>query len=197
MSLGRISSYPASSGTDTYSGEIDLREELRQMYHGSAQELPKSHLVLLRRARRDNNNKLISCPCVDELTREPDLDVSCPVGGPYCSGYLWDEEWVSVRRVYIRPSNTGFVSRDQYIEPGVLNVNAMVYYIEYNVIPTSVDNIIEMKSGSDGKPIIPYIRQRMYKPESVIDHRGDNGRIEFYTVYCLQSNSINMEERDR
>ena len=194
MVLSRITSYPALSGTDTYDGEINLREELRQMFHGSAQEVPKSHRVLLRRARRDSNDRTIACPCVDELTREPDLDNTCPVGGPGCGGYLWDEEWIDVRRVYIRPSNTGFVARNSYIEPGILNVQAMIYYLEYSTVPTILDSIIEMKVNSDGAPVVPYIRHRMYKPDTIIGHRGDNGRIEFYTFICLQSDSVLIGE---
>lgn len=185
-----ITAFPFT--TSSSNGEIDLRGELNRLFFGSAQEVPKAHLVLLRRMRRDSNDLLIICSCRDAITKEADIELPCP----FClgEGYLWNEEWVSTRRMFLRPTDTVFVGRDQWLGPGVANLEAIVYYMEYTVRPTRFDRIIEMKMNDDGDPVIPYIRKRIYRPDEVVAHSGDNGRIEFYEVRCAQKDSINIEE---
>jgi len=190
--MNRIRAYETTGRDYTSGGEIDLRGELDRMYSGSSQEIPKGWPALLRRARRDSSGNLVACDCVDPITREPDVDGPCPLCGPYGDGYLWDEEWVTIRRLYIRPSNTGFVSRDVYLDPGVINIQAIVFYLEWDVEPTSADRLVEVRLDTEGDPVIPYIRTRIYRPETVGDHRSDNGRVEFWSMYCMQRDSIEL-----
>ena len=191
--MSRVKAFTTDRGSPrAFGAEIDLRGELNRMFFGSTQEVPKAHRVLLRRARRNANGSLVDCNCVDEVTREADVDHPCPICGPYGDGWLWDEEWVSTRRVFIRPSNTGFVSRDNWIDPGVANVQAIIYYFEYDVVPKLDDRIIEMKLGLDGTVTIPYVRNRIYRPETLDAHLGDNGRVEFYSMHCQQKDSIEV-----
>ena len=105
---------------------------------------------------------------------------------------MWDEEWVQVRKVYIRPSNTGFVSRDNYLDIGVANVSAVIFYFEYGIAPTLDDRVIEVAIDAEGDVIVPYVRNRIYRPETVDPHRSDNGRIEFYSMHCMQKDSIEI-----
>lgn len=192
--MSRIKAFPGTTGTASYSGEIDLRGEMQRMFHGSFQEIAKSHKVLLRRARRDSNDNLIACPCVDDITKEPDIDHLCPICGPYGRGYLWDEEWVSCRRVYVRPSSSSMIMREQLAEVGDFNVSAIVYYFEYTVAPRMSDDILEMGLDASGALVVPYVRDRMYKPDFITPFRGDNGRVEFYAAYCMQKDSISIGE---
>jgi hypothetical protein len=190
--MSRIKAFTTSRSPSDFGAEIDLRGELNRMYFGSSQEIAKAHPLLLRRARRNSDNTLVACPCVDELTREPDIDHPCPLCGPYGDGWLWDEEWVEARKVFIRPSNTGFVSRDNWLDVGVANVQATIFYFEYSVTPTLDDRVVEIALDIEGDPIIPYVRNRIYRPETVDGHRSDNGRVEFYSMHCMQKDSIEI-----
>ena len=191
--MGRIKAFPQSATLGA--GEIDLRDELSNMFFGSQQEIPKAHNAILRRMRRDSNDQLVPCECRDSIIKEGDIDHKCP----FCLGehFLWDEEWVSTRRVFLRPSDTQFVGRDQYLDPGLANVQAVVYFFEYSVEPTRFDRVVEMKLNTDGTLYTPYKRLRIYKPENVIAHLSNNGRTEYYSVYCQQKDSIAADYDDK
>lgn len=190
--MSRIVAFPSASGNLPYNGEIDLRGEMFRLFHGSAQESPKSHKVLFRRARRDTNHKLIACSCVDAITREPDIDYNCPYCSPYSDGYLWDEEWVDCRRMFVRPTSTGMVVREQYEGLGEFNVAAVIYWFEVGVVPTMADRVLEMAYNTEGEILIPYVRDRMYRPDFITPFRGDYGRVEYYALYCMQKDSIDI-----
>ena len=190
--MSRVKAFTTDRGTSVFGSEIDLRGEINRMFSGSTQEIAKSHPVLFRRARRNTDGSVVACPCVDEMTREPDIDHPCPVCGPYGDGWLWDEEWVWCRRVYIRPSNTGFVSRDNWLDIGIANVSAIIFYFEYDISPTLDDRVVEVALDVEGEPIVPYVRNRIYRPETVDPHRSDNGRVEFFSMHCMQKDSIEV-----
>lgn len=190
--MSRVHSFYTENRKGRHGGEIDLRQELQSMYYGSGQEVPKSHPLLFRRARKDSNGRIIPCDCVDSLTHEPDIDISCPI----CMGlgYFWDEEWIDARRREVRPSQTGYVGRDIHTEAGIVNIKAVIYYFEYSVEPTTYDRIVEVKLDTEGEIVQPVTRTRIYKPDSILNMRSDYGRTEFFAVSCLQKNSIKLAE---
>ena len=174
--------------------EADLRLELRNMFYGSAQEIAKSHQVLLRRMRRDANNALISCPCVDPITKEPDIDIRCE----FCAGegFFWDEELVACRSVEIGSSNSKLVLQNEHVQPGVISPDLRVFYFEYTVNPSWYDRIIEMKYNLDGTLMTTCganCRHKIYKPQTVRALKSDNGRVEFFAVYCSQKDAISID----
>lgn len=172
--------------------EADLRKELHSMFFGNAQEIPKAYKALYRRMRRNDEEKLIQCECVSELTKEPDIDIRCP----YCygEGYRWDEEWIQLRSIDIGSSTSALIFNSRPMPPGELNISLRVFYIEYSVQPTYYDRIVELKSDVEGNPIKPYQRFKIYKPQTVQSLRSDNGRIEFYAIWCSQKDAIFIDE---
>lgn len=171
--------------------EADLRHELNSMFFGDGYEVAKSNKVLFRRMRRSGNN-LIECPCVDKLTREPDIDIRCE----YCrgEGYLWDEDWISVRSVIVGSSTNKLVFKSQHLAAGELNSEVKVFFVQYSVQPTMYDRIVELYSDREGEPALPYRRHRAYRFQTVQPLRSDHGRIEFYAVWCSQKDAIQIEE---
>ena len=166
--------------------EADLRKELRDMFFGNDYEVAKAHRILFRRMRRDSNNSLIACECVDALTVE--ATPKCPL----ClgEGWLWDEDWQYCRRVEVGSTTNKLVLKNMHMAPGIVNVDTLVFFFEYTVRPTWYDRIVELREDVDGTPTTPYQRYKIHKPQTIIDYRSDNGRIEFYAVYVSQRDSI-------
>jgi hypothetical protein len=179
--------YPASSRT-----EIDLRAELAGLFHGSAQELPKARKIILRRMRRDDNGNPIVAPSVSSLTGEPDLDTF----DPFARGemYLWDEEYHYTRLVVGKSTQAGLANKDKRLAGGIINPWTVVFFFEYDVEPTWYDRVVELQLDTEGDPIVPLRRGRIFKPESVIDYRSDNGRIAFWGVFCSEKDALSFEE---
>lgn len=172
--------------------EIDLREQLANMYAGTAFEIAKSNKALLRRFRRDDDGKLIACDCQSALTREPDLDQYCQFC--YSEGYYSDEEWIDVRRIMVSSSTVDFTKRDLYLKLGTANIQTVVYFLESKVVPTYYDRIVELKTDVDGNLVKPYIRTHIYRIQTLIDNRSDDGRVEFWTVHCSEKDTIKIKE---
>lgn len=187
MSITSRQLYPGSSRT-----EIDLRQELHNMFTGGGGEIPKARDVILRRMRRDSSGNPIIAPSVDALTREPDLDTY----DPFALGeqYLWDESFQLTRRVVGMSNNVGLARRDMRLQGGVINPQTVVFFFQHHVAPTWYDRIVELQLDLDGAPIVPYRRGRIYKPESVVDYRSDNGRVEFWGVFCFEKDAVYFED---
>ncbi len=167
--------------TDTHHGVecIDLRREFYDFLHGSETELPKGHQGIFRRMRRDTTGKLIPCLCLDRITREPDKDSHCN----YCggAGYLWDEQWVTYYRQIIGIT-TSLANRQKYYEPGTASALLAFFFLEYNVMPTLKDFMIELKRDAEDTIILPYKREAMFTLNTVEAFKSDNGRIEYWRV---------------
>jgi hypothetical protein len=158
------------------------------MFHGSATEIPKARKAVLRRMRRNSDGSLIIAPSVDELTHEPDMDTY----DPFSMGerYLWDEELIDVRKVTVRSTEAGLADRDQFLAPGILNTQTVLFFCEYHVEPTYYDRIVELALDRDGDLITPYRRRRIYRAQSVVDYRSDTGRIEFWGIFCSEKDAV-------
>ena len=159
--------------------EVDLRQELYELLYGSITEVAKGQPGVLRRMRKDDDGNLIACPCVDEKTGEPDRDTICP----YCwgEGYLWDEEWITYYKLLVS-SHEGMVRKNQPYKPGISNTPFVFFYMEYDVVPDSVDRIQEVALDLEGNISLPYTREAIYPIATAEAFRSDNGRIEYWRV---------------
>ena len=158
--------YPSSGAT-----EPDLRQELKNTFKGHYPEVSKAQEALFRKMRSDANGNLIKCPCVDSVTDEPDIDVFCPVC--HGEGYLWDESYIDIYKV------------DQRNEL-IYKAPVMVFYCISSVDITTKDRIIELVLTEDGKVSDPVRRKARYKIKQAIDHRADNGRLEYWKLDCYE-----------
>jgi len=176
--------------TGSGSIEADLRKELNDMFFGNDYEVPKAHRILFRKMRWTSDNKLIPCECVDSLTNE--ATTRCPT----CKGegYLWDEDWAWVRKVDIGSNMKKLVLKNQHLPGGVINIDTVVYYMEYTAFPKHYDRIVEMVHDIEGAPVKPYRRWKIHKPQAVVEHRSDIGRIEYYSVFVSQKDAIQLDE---
>lgn len=177
--------YPGISGT-----EVDLRSEFQQLMEGSSGEIPKQQSFILRRMRRDSDEELMACDCVDSLTKEPDKENVCV----FChgEGYYFDEVWVKGYTMFIGPKG-GHSNRRTNMAPGLISSYDKVFYLPYNTIITYDDKIVELKLDSNGKPIVPYRRKMIFRPETIMEMRADNGRIEYFAIYVNENNGIRVK----
>lgn len=161
--------------------EIDLRQELGNMFDGVFPEIAKSRSFVLRKMRRTSSGDLIVCDCVSPLTHEPDKDTLCTVCGG--EGFLWNEFFIDAYKVEIK-SDVGNALRERQISQGVINPPVANIYLKSSVQITKEDKIVEMETDSEGNLTRPYTRKYLYRIGSLVDLRSDNGRLEFYKVNC-------------
>jgi len=177
------SSYSSELWPLTTSGsEIDLRQAFYNRLYGSATEVAKGRVGLLRRMRLDKDSKRVVCSCVDEKTGEPDKDTYCP----YCwgEGYLWDEEWITYYKVLVS-SHEGLVRKNQAHKAGVSNTPFVFFYLEYQIAPTRYDKIVEVALDVDGNLATPYTREAIYPIATAEAFRSDNGRVEYWRMAVI------------
>jgi len=179
------------SKSNTGRSEIDLRAEFQDLIYGSSDSMAHGKKLLIRKMRRDEDNKLMKCVCVSDTTYEPDTEASCP----YClgEGYYWDEEWVVGYSTYIG-ADGGNARRVRGLTPGTIRVDYKVFYFRYDLDLSYRDKIVEIKLDTEGVPIVPYVRESIYKPSTINRLRSDNGRIEYITVYCVEDDAIRIDE---
>jgi len=181
-----VSSFNSSGLWPVLAGnkELDLRKEFHEFLFGSATEVPKGQVGILRRMRKDDNGNLIPCACVDKKTGEPDLDTFCP----YChgEGYIYDEEWIAYYRVLVS-SQEGMVRKNQAHRAGMSNIPFVFFYLEYNVEPSRVDKIVEVSRDVDGGVLLPYTEEAIYPIATLEPFRSDSGRIEYWRLASVLS----------
>lgn len=184
--------YPATrtssrfySATSAPGGEIDLRKEFDALLFGTEGDIKHSHLIVIRHLRRDSSGKPIECTCRDPFTKEPDPDCS------YCFGesFLSDEKWYECYSMYVGSSG-GFSNKSVWMPPGEVRGDLRVFFFRFDVPIKYRDKIVEMKLDAEGKAIVPYIREAIYKPQTIYKYRSDNGRIEYIAVYCREEDAI-------
>ena len=180
-----------SSRSGTGRTEIDLRGEFDDLIYGGSDSMAHGRKFLLRRMRRDDDNKLLKCACVSFLTNEPDTSESCP----YClgEGYYWDENWIIGYAQYIG-ADGGNANRVRGLSAGTVRVDYRIFYFRYDTEISYRDKIIELKLDTEGDPVVPYIRESIYKPSTINRLRSDNGRVEYITVYCREEDAIRIDD---
>lgn len=170
--------------------ELDLRSELEQTFSGSSGEIAKQQKFILRQAKRDADNEVIACVCRDSLTHEPDPEHSCP----YClgEGFYWNETIIKGYCMYTG-AKAGFSNKRVQMAPGLVSAYDKVFYFRYTEVITYDDKIIELKLDSDGNPIVPYKRKLIFRPETIMEMRSDNGRLEYLAIYVNENNGIRIK----
>ena len=187
--------YPERSGITTSSSssgstEIDLRKEFDEIVFGGNGTLPHGQTLVHRKMRRDDDNNLVSCSCRDSITDEPDTEASCP----FClgEGYYWDEDWIVGFSGYIGASG-GLSNRVKGLFPGSIRVDYKIFYFRYDTELSYRDKIVEIQLDTEGEVVVPYRREAIYKPQTIVKYRSDYGRIEYIAVYCLESDAIRQD----
>jgi hypothetical protein len=147
--------------------ELDLRVELNRTFNGAVDEIPKGRVGMLRRMRRDENNKAIRCECRDPQTDEPSKDYYCR----YClgMGFLWDER----KMLYYKNEDT-------------FNKDSFMFYIQYDKDINTEDYIVELLIDKEGSPVLPVQRYKIYNILEVFPYKSDNGRLEFWKVLAQE-----------
>lgn len=169
-------------------GEVDLRAELDEIFFGYQSGIRHGYLVLMRRMRRGTNGIAESCTCKNEHTREPDPDCSYCLG----EGYLWDEDWVWTYSMYANDAS-GLASRITFLPPGNVRVDYKIFFLRYDSDIQYGDKIVEVKLDEEGNLVVPYIRQAIYKPQTINKYRSDNSRIEYIAVYCKEDDALRLD----
>ena len=65
-----------------------------------------------------------------------------------------------------------------------------IFYFRYDEKISYRDKIIELSLDIEGKLLVPYKRETIYRPETIQMFRADNGRVEYIAVYCREESSI-------
>ena len=184
------SASPRNSHSSQSSGsEVDLREEMDCILYGDGVNPKHGNLVLIRNLRRDAEGCALRCQCsTDQITLESDPDCS------YCygEGYLWDESWAWAFWMYAG-SDGGFVKRFQRISPGEVRVDYKVFFFRYDTNILYGDKIVEVKLDVDGEVELPYVREAIYKPQTLAKRRLDNGRVEYIAAFCREDDAIRTD----
>jgi hypothetical protein len=178
-----IRSNTAIYPSNAFRGEIDLRSELAKTLHGSSFETAKGKPILIRTMRRDVTGTKLPCTCIDRFSREPDGDTLCP----YClgEGWYWDEAWaIGYSKVILGPTS-GTIQETQATS-GTQKIPGVIFFIEWHEDFTLDDKIIEVALDKDGLVSIPNKRTAVYRINTLVPYRADNGRLEYWQVSCKQ-----------
>ena len=180
-----------SDPSTNISPEIDLRAEFDDLVLGGPTSIAHGRRFLLRKMRRDSDNKLLRCACVDPLTDEPDTEDSCP----YCLGesYYWDEDYIIGYSTYVG-ADGGQANRVRGIGGGTIRADSRIFYFRYDTDISYRDKVVELKLDTEGDPVVPYIRESIYKVQTIVRYRSDNGRTEYVAVYCREDDAIRVDE---
>jgi hypothetical protein len=175
----------------TFTGEIDLRVEFDKLVLGIGEKLRHGHPMILRRMRRQENGEPVFCTCsIKDPHRQGKRDCV------YCQGegFLWDEEWHIGYAMYT--SSEGGKS-DTYVRmpPGNIKGDYKLFFLRYDVGIKYGDKIVEVRLDEEGKVQLSstknsFIRKEIHKPQTIAEMRSDNGRLEYYAVYCRAEDAI-------
>jgi hypothetical protein len=169
--------------------ELDLRLEMDEILYGVEGGPRHGNLVLLRTMRRDSDGYPTKCNCLaNQTTVEPDFDCSYCLG----EGYLWDETW-SWSFWMLGGAESGLVKRYIRMPPGEIRVDYKIFFFRYDTNISYDDKIIEVKLDTEGEVELPYVREAIYKPQTIAKRRSDNGRIEYVVVFCKEDDAIKTD----
>jgi hypothetical protein len=163
--------------------EIDLRQELSNTLFGSGVEIEKGYKFLVRRMRLVNGQK-VRCHCNSggEGAKHPMCN-NC-----HGEGYIWDEVEATGFR-----SETGSESaktrRLDLIDGGSIKPSLISIYVPHTIDIRPIDRIVEYDVDGNGESILTQ-RGRVWEIQTVEEKRSDNGRLEYYVIYCSKISHI-------
>lgn len=144
---------------------MDIRKSLKSILQQYGHDV-----VYIERDRR------FRCSCYSERSGES-ADPNCPK----CFGTSF---YVTFRKVKVRRTISSIpetlIGANKLTEEGNVTLKAYVYYMEYDAYPKEGDLILEV-DWKNGVPV--NIKEKLFI--SVVEPKlGDQGRVEFYQVYC-------------
>jgi hypothetical protein len=164
--------YPTSSSGK----ELNLREELRRLLYGAADEEAKGRVGLLRKIRLDTAGEPLRCPCRDKLTDESDLDYYCR--SCLGQGWFWDE----IKIVYYRNDDSF-----RKVQGKNQEYEGDDFFVGYSQAITTRDLIVVTQLDEDGNIVVPVVRECIFKIVSADPFRADHGRIEFWRLRAVET----------
>lgn len=172
---------------NTINSGVDLRQEFNTILYGDSSNTRQGWPHIIRNMRRNVDGSAIKCTCYSELNG------AASPGCVYClgEGFLWDEHWIISRSEYL--GSGGLSSKYRISPPGEIRADMKVFYFRYDTNILYGDKIIEVKLDEEGNYISPIVRVAIYRPETIRELRGNNGRIEFITVFCLEKDAIRSD----
>lgn len=167
---------------NSYNNEIDLRKEFDILIYGNQNSIPHGHWAILRKMRRNEDNSLVACVCHKAAsTHEADPDCSYCLG----EGYLWDESWQKIYKMTIGPDG-GQAKKYVHMPNGFERTEYLVFYLRYDCGIQYEDKIIEVFLDAEGRPFSPLKRKNIFRLETIVEYRSDNGRIEYIGAFCRE-----------
>lgn len=158
---------------------LDLRDEFNRLILGGGDWDPIGQPFILRRMRRNSDNSLVQCYCSDNIFHESDQDFFCP--SCFGAGYLFDEELIyGYKVVAASPSGTNASINYSKLPAGTVRLDAIRFFLPYDVYPSDEDKLIEIKLNDDGTPFLPYHRLGIYELMLNREMRGIYGKLEFW-----------------
>lgn len=167
--------------------ELNLRSEFETLIFGGGGEIPHKKRVLIRRFRLENDSK-IKCSCLTDISKEPAQECQFCLG----EGYFWDEEFADCYSHYLG-ADSGQGNRKRNIVPGIIRVDYKIFYFRFDKNLKYTDKIVELKLDIEGQPVVPYIREAIYNPQTIVENRSDYGKLEYYSVYCREQDAIRRD----
>lgn len=170
--------------SNSTASEVDLRQHLDELFfdhNGHRHSQP----TVIRHLRRASDGSKIACECKEQFSGEADPDCSYCLG----EGWLWDEAWYLCRSQWAT-SEGGRGHTFKHVMPGQIRSDIKQFFFRYDVPIKYGDKIVEMLLDDEGNVVVPYIREAIYKPQTINRQRSDNGRVEFIAVHCLERNAI-------
>jgi hypothetical protein len=163
--------------------EIDLREELSNTLFGSLVEIEKGYKFLIRRMRLRNGLK-IKCHCntSGEGSKHP-LCNNC-----HGEGYIWDELEATGFRTEVG-SESAKTRRLDSLDGGHLKAALLAIYVPHTINIKSIDRIVEYEVDENGESILTK-RGRVWEIQTIEEKRSDNGRLEYYVIYCSKISHV-------
>lgn len=166
-----IALWPSSTGIQQ---GVDVRQELNDLIEGNGVSSPKGHWILLRRMELAQR-----CSCLLDSSGKygKEADSNCNVCDG--SGWVYDDELHMVRRVVV-VSGQALSALEIQTDFGVLQVPFVMYYLQHYTHPHERDEIIEIETTSEGRPVRPFKRLEYFDINMAEPLRDHNGRIEYY-----------------
>jgi hypothetical protein len=149
---------------------VNISEQLRELLVEHGREIFVRQKTLQR------------CSCWNEDQKEADLECAS------CSGFGWvyvDKRALAFKRIPTQP--TGGAYRLNTTPVGMVSVDEAVFYMEtitQKVYPSVHDWIVECRTKTDGSLHQPYLIERAWDVNEVVDLREFHSNLSYYTLRC-------------
>jgi hypothetical protein len=153
--------------------ELDLRQELLDLFSGVDFENIKFIPVVLRHIRRNNDETRVKCSCFSETSGEG--IPNCP----YCEGvgFLWDE--AIVPSYIYRTRYQGMASNLNSERMGRIEEGYLEMISPYNISIGDLDFVYNLKTDTNGRISLPLTKTSSYIVSYATNMGFDFGKKDF------------------